>query len=44
MIKGTPVSTGVAHGSAYVLACAHHTAGPRRTIAADEVAKELERV
>jgi phosphotransferase system enzyme I (PtsI) len=43
MIKGTPVSTGVAHGTAYVLACAHRTAGPRRTIAADEVDRELER-
>ena len=43
MIKGTPVSTGVAHGTAYVLACAHRTAGPRRTIAAEEVDRELER-
>ncbi len=43
MIKGTPVSSGVAHGTAYVLACAHRTAGPRRTIAADEIDRELER-
>ena len=43
MIKGTPVSSGVAHGTAYVLACAHRMAGPRRTIAADEIAGELER-
>jgi len=43
MIKGTPVSSGVAHGTAYVLACAHHMAGPRRTIATDEIDGELER-
>ena len=43
MIKGTPVSSGVAHGTAFVLACAHRTAGPRRTIAAADVEGELER-
>ena len=43
MIKGTPVSSGVAHGTAYVLACAHRTAGPRRTIGAEEIEPELER-
>jgi phosphotransferase system enzyme I (PtsI) len=43
MIKGTPVSSGVAHGTAYVLACAHRTAGPRRTIGADEIDLELDR-
>lgn len=43
MIKGTPVSSGIAHGTAYVLACAKRTAGPRRTIEADEIDGELSR-
>jgi phosphotransferase system enzyme I (PtsI) len=43
MIKGTPVSPGVAHGTAYVLACAERTAGPRRTIEAADVQVELAR-
>ncbi len=43
MIKGTPVSSGVAHGTAYVLACSNRTAGPRRTIEAADVDAELAR-
>jgi phosphotransferase system enzyme I (PtsI) len=43
MIKGTPVSPGIAHGTAYVLACANRTAGPRRTIEAADVDRELAR-
>jgi phosphotransferase system enzyme I (PtsI) len=43
MIKGTPVSPGIAHGTAYVLACANRTAGPRRTIAASDVDGEMAR-
>ena len=43
MIKGTPVSPGIAHGTAYVLACAQRSAGPRRTIEAADVESELGR-
>jgi phosphotransferase system enzyme I (PtsI) len=43
MIKGTPVSPGIAHGTAYVLACAVRSAGPRRTIEAADVEGELGR-
>jgi len=42
-MKGTPVSAGIAHGTAYVLACANRTAAPRRTVEAQEVDRELER-
>ena len=43
MFKGIPVSSGVARGTAFVLACANRTAGPRRTIEADEVEGEFAR-
>jgi len=43
MLRGTGVSPGIAHGAAYVLACASHAAGPRRSIAAPEVQGELDR-
>ena len=43
MIKGIPVSSGVARGTAYVLACTSRTAAPRRTLAADEVEGEFAR-
>jgi phosphotransferase system enzyme I (PtsI) len=43
MLKGTPVSSGIAHGTAYVLACANRTAGARRTIDSAEVEAELGR-
>src|SRR5215831_8946414 len=43
MMKGTPVSSGIAHGTAYVLACSNRTAGPRRTIEESDVDGELER-
>ncbi|HET6149278.1 MAG TPA: phosphoenolpyruvate--protein phosphotransferase [Polyangia bacterium] len=43
MIKGTPVSPGIASGTAYVLACAKMTAAPRRTIEAADVDGELAR-
>ncbi|HEY0707868.1 MAG TPA: putative PEP-binding protein, partial [Polyangia bacterium] len=43
IITGTGVSAGIAHGSAYVLACTERAAAPRRSIAADEVDTELAR-
>src|SRR3954463_2155369 len=33
LLKGTPVATGVARGTAYVLVAADHVAAPRRDIA-----------
>ena len=41
--RGTGVSSGIAQGSAFVLACAEQSAGPIRSIAADEVELELAR-
>lgn len=38
--KGTGVSTGVARGTAFVLACGDRSAAPRRTIQASEVERE----
>jgi phosphoenolpyruvate-protein phosphotransferase (PTS system enzyme I) len=43
MIKGTPVSPGIAQGTAFVVACSDSTAAPLRSIVADEVAAELAR-
>jgi phosphotransferase system enzyme I (PtsI) len=43
MIKGTGVSSGIAHGDAYVLACTERAAAPRRSINADEIESELAR-
>jgi len=43
MLRGTGVSSGIAHGIAYVLACAARAAGPRRSIQASEVEGELAR-
>jgi len=43
MIRGTPVSPGIAHGTAHVLACAMGAAGPRRTIEVADVDAELAR-
>src|SRR3954471_18529624 len=40
MMRGTPVSSGIAHGTAYVLACADHAAAPRRAIGPEEVEGE----
>jgi len=42
-MKGVGVSTGIAHGPAYVLACVDQAAAPRREIAAAEVEAELAR-
>jgi phosphoenolpyruvate-protein phosphotransferase (PTS system enzyme I) len=41
MLKGMGVSSGIAHGTAYVLACAERAAAPQRAIAASEVDAEL---
>ena len=43
MIKGIPVSSGVARGTAYVLACTNPPAAPRRILEADEVEGEFAR-
>jgi phosphotransferase system enzyme I (PtsI) len=43
MIKGTPVSSGIAHGTAYVVACSDTSAAARRSIPDSEVKAELER-
>jgi phosphotransferase system enzyme I (PtsI) len=43
MMRGTPVSSGIAHGTAYVLACTTRAASPRRTIEAGDVERELGR-
>jgi phosphoenolpyruvate-protein phosphotransferase (PTS system enzyme I) len=43
MIRGTGVSSGIADGTAYVLACADRAVGARRTIQASEVDGELAR-
>jgi phosphoenolpyruvate-protein phosphotransferase (PTS system enzyme I) len=44
MMRGTSVSSGIAHGTAYTLACAAHTVAPRRSIQAMEVPGELARL
>ena len=41
--RGTGVSSGIAQGSAFVLACAEQSAGPIRSIAPEEIASELAR-
>jgi phosphotransferase system enzyme I (PtsI) len=41
MLRGLGVSTGIAHGTAYVLACADRAAVPQRSIAPAEVDGEL---
>jgi phosphotransferase system enzyme I (PtsI) len=43
MMRGVGVSSGIAHGTAYVLACAERTAAAQRTIDPSAVASELER-
>jgi phosphotransferase system enzyme I (PtsI) len=43
MIRGTPISAGIAHGRAYVVACALRSAAPRLAIGAGDVAGELAR-
>jgi phosphotransferase system enzyme I (PtsI) len=43
MMRGTSVSPGIAHGTAYVLSCAARGAAPRRNIQASEVSGELAR-
>jgi len=44
MLRGTAVSPGIAHGKAYVLACADRAAAPRRSIAAADVDAEIARL
>jgi phosphotransferase system enzyme I (PtsI) len=43
LMRGVGVSTGIAHGSAFVLACVDRAAAPRREIAGGEVEGELAR-
>jgi phosphotransferase system enzyme I (PtsI) len=43
LMRGVGVSTGIAHGTAYVLACLERATAPRRAIAPDEVEAELQR-
>jgi phosphoenolpyruvate-protein phosphotransferase (PTS system enzyme I) len=43
MIRGTGVSSGIAQGTAYVLACTDRSAAPRRAIEGHEVDDELSR-
>jgi phosphotransferase system enzyme I (PtsI) len=43
LLRGVGVSTGIAHGTAYVLACVDRESAPRRTIEAEEVDAELAR-
>jgi phosphotransferase system enzyme I (PtsI) len=43
IIRGTGVSSGIAQGTAYVLACTDRAAAPRRTIEWEEIDHELER-
>jgi phosphotransferase system enzyme I (PtsI) len=43
LVKGVGVSTGIAHGTAYVLACVDRAAAPRRDIAETEIEGELTR-
>jgi phosphotransferase system enzyme I (PtsI) len=43
MIRGTGVSSGIAQGAAYVLACTNRSAAPRRPVELEEVAAELAR-
>src|SRR5438552_9588559 len=42
-MRGVGVSTGIAHGTAFVLACVDDTTAPRREIPASEVEVELAR-
>jgi phosphotransferase system enzyme I (PtsI) len=44
LIRGVGVSTGIAHGTAYLLACADRAAAPRRQIAEEQVEGELARL
>jgi phosphotransferase system enzyme I (PtsI) len=43
LMRGVGVSTGIAHGSAFVLACVDRETAPRREIAANEIDQELAR-
>jgi phosphotransferase system enzyme I (PtsI) len=43
LFRGVGVSTGIAHGPAFVLACVDQATAPRREIAASEIEKELAR-
>ena len=43
MIKGTPVSSGIAQGTAFVVACSDNSAAPMRSISEAEVPEELVR-
>jgi phosphotransferase system enzyme I (PtsI) len=43
LMRGVGVSTGIAHGTAYVLACLDCEAAPQRTIEPDEIDGELGR-
>jgi phosphotransferase system enzyme I (PtsI) len=43
LIKGVGVSSGIAHGTAYLLACADRTAAPRRQIDEQQIEGELAR-
>ena len=44
MIKGTALSSGIAHGTAYVIACTEQTAAAQRSIEPSEVQRELDRL
>jgi phosphotransferase system enzyme I (PtsI) len=43
MLRGTGVSSGIAQGAAFVLACTNRSAAPRRSVDLEEVAGELSR-
>jgi phosphoenolpyruvate-protein phosphotransferase (PTS system enzyme I) len=43
MLRGTPVSSGIAQGKAFVLACADQSAGPLRNIQPAQLPEEMER-
>src|SRR4051812_8912667 len=43
MMRGMGVSAGIAHGTAYVLACAERSAAAQREIALHEVETEMQR-
>jgi phosphotransferase system enzyme I (PtsI) len=43
MLRGTPVSSGIAQGKAFVLACSDQAAGPLRNVSAAQLPAEIER-
>jgi phosphotransferase system enzyme I (PtsI) len=43
MLRGTPVSSGIAQGKAFVLACSDQAAGPLRSVSAAQLPEEIQR-